>query len=186
MPGRPLGLIGHGLRARQVRGPAVYDRPPVLLVVLTRRFLCLACGAALNVTPRGLLRYKHHAASAIGLALALFGLERLAIREVRARVSPWRHAEPFGWLSLRRWLRSVRRGELFSGLPPCPPGWPPRRVAERAATWLAAWAEPALSGLPLWAQAFFGASALPDAHRPGPRLAGAAHHSGAARPGPRP
>jgi len=186
VPGRPLGLIGHGLRARQVRGPAVHDEPPVLLVLLTRRFLCLACGAVLNVTPRGMLRYRHHAASAIGLALALFGLERLSIREVRGRTSPWHFAEPFGWLSLRRWLRSVRRGELFSGLRRCPPGWPPRLVAERVATWLAAWAEPAHSGLPLAAQAFYGASALPDAHRLGPRLAGAAHHSGAARPGPRP
>ena len=48
-------------------------------------------------------------------------------------------------------------GRLFPAVRPAPDGWGPRRVAERAATTLAALAPPSTDG-PLEALAFLGAA----------------------------
>jgi hypothetical protein len=95
------------------------------------------------------------------LALALFGLANLPLREVRQRVSPWGvvgHNAAAGWHSVPRWTGAVRKGRLFEVRPP-PESWTPRQVAERTATTLAARVEPEPGLAGLVAAAFRGALA---------------------------
>jgi hypothetical protein len=87
--GRGLGLWGHGLRERQQRGPLEVGGAAPTVVIRERRYRCRGCGALLVVVPRGVLRGRHYSASAIGLALALFGVVGMSLAEVRRRVSPW-------------------------------------------------------------------------------------------------
>jgi hypothetical protein len=157
-PGRAIGIVGHGLRERQQRGPLTPDAPPVTTVVAARRYVCRGCGGVLVAVPREVLPRKHFAATAIGYAIALFGAAGLSLAEVRRRVSPWRTVgatAQVGWASLRRWLRAARAGQLLTATP-CPDDWSLRRVAARVAALLAARAPPALAHLRVEAQAFFG------------------------------
>jgi hypothetical protein len=144
-PGRRLNLVGHGLRDRQLRGPPAVGSPPAVAVVRVRLYLCVECGAVMTVVPREVVARRHFSAPAIGLAMALFGVAEFAAHEVRRRVSPWSVVGPTaaaGWLTLRRWLRAARRGELFAAVRPAPPGFSSRQVAARVATTLAASALP--------------------------------------------
>lgn len=153
--GRPLGIRGHGSRARQVRGPLQPDGPWVTVTIRVRRFLC-RCGAAMLVVPAGVLAHRRYSAPALATALALYGLERLTPGRVRAHVTG--PADAADWPSLRRWCQQVRAGALFPLVRPTPPSWRGRRVAERVATTLAACALPSPGPLPLRQQAFRGAS----------------------------
>lgn len=95
----------------------------------------------MTVVPRELLTKRLYSAAAIALGLALFGLARLPLHEVRARVSPWAavvgYTAAASWRSVPRWTQAVREGRLFEVRRP-PGDWTPRQVAERAATTLAA------------------------------------------------
>lgn len=103
--------------------------------VLARRYRCRACRAVLTVVPREVLPRRQYTASAIGLALALFALLGVSAADVRTRISTWSvvgHAAT-GWITLRRWIDAVRRGDLFPFLLRPPEAWPPRKVAGSAA-----------------------------------------------------
>ena len=141
---RPLGgllqLHGHGVRSRQVRGPATPTGPPELRVTSVRRYLCTRCRATQTVTPREVLAKRLFSAAAIALALAFFGVTEMALSEVRARISPWvavGATAAAGWVSLRRWVVAVREGRLFA-VRAAPTTWTARQVAARAAMTLAA------------------------------------------------
>lgn len=142
---RPLGggvvLHGHGRRERQVWGPTTVDGKPELRITWVQRFLCKLCEAAMTVAPREVLTKRLYSGAAIALALALFGLTRLTLREVRERVSPWATTQGYTaaatWCTVPRWTVAVRDGRLFDVRRP-PEGWTPRQVAERAATTLTA------------------------------------------------
>lgn len=136
-PGAPLVVIGHGQRDRQVRGPAEVTSEPEIRTILVRRYRCLRCGGITTVLPRGLCARRHYSASAIGLSLCLFGLLRLSLRETRRRVCPWRVLSE-GWTTLSGWIRAIGEGRLLSRVRPCPPGFPLRKQAERAAATLCA------------------------------------------------
>jgi hypothetical protein len=126
-----------------------------------RRYLCRGCGAVVIVGPREVTARRHYSASAIGWALALFGVARLAAREVRRRVSPWAvvgAAAAAGWQTLRRWARAVRDRALFPRVRASPASFSLRQVAARAATTLAACAPPGIE--PFDAQVFAGACAM--------------------------
>ena len=151
-------LHGHGRRERQVWGPATAEGKPELRSTWVQRFLCKRCDAAMTVAPREVLTKRLYSAGAIALALALFGLARLPLHEVRARVSPWSvvgDTAAASWSSVPRWCEAVREGRLFEVRRP-PEDWTPRQVAERTATTLAARAPPASE---LVAAAFRGALA---------------------------
>ena len=138
--GKPLQMHGHGLRERQLRGPLEPGGPPVLIILLLRRYLCLLCGCVATVVPRGVLRGRLFSSSAIALALALFGLEEKTEVETRKKTSPWSIGgvtAADGWLCLHRWVRAIRRGRLFSGLFTFSDTWTARQVAARAARALA-------------------------------------------------
>ncbi|MCP3170239.1 hypothetical protein [Myxococcus qinghaiensis] len=149
--GGALGLHGHGLRQRQVLGPLEWGDAAQARVVAVRRFRCTACGATCTVCPREVLTRRLYAATAIGLALALFGLLWRPVAGVRAQVSPWRVVGPGSegrWCALAAWVRALPRGGLFRALPPCPEDWSPRRIAARAAAALAARAPEAVGTSP--------------------------------------
>jgi len=158
--GKALGLRGHGLRERQQLGPLEPDDKPAEIVVAGRRYRCRGCGAVIVVVPRGMLPRRRYSASAIGWALALFGLRQRPMAEVRRRTSPWRivgAAAAAGWAALSRWVDAIRERRLFARVRAAPTEWTKRQVAERAAGSLAAHA-PTGRGRAIEAQAFFGAA----------------------------
>jgi len=115
-PGRPLTVVGHGLRTRQLRGPLHIGEAPVELMVRFRRFRCRGCGAVMAVVPPELVRYRLYSVVAIVWALALFGLEGISASHVRERVSPWSIVGPTAarsWQTLRRWLEAAGRASLL-------------------------------------------------------------------------
>ena len=163
-PGRPvggrLGLIGHGMRTRQLRGPPAPGQVPVTQVLDIRRYRCRTCTAVVTVVPQGVMPRRHFSATAIALALALYGLAQASLRQTRRQVSPWTTlgaAAYVGWAALTRWIRAVRRGSMFSCAPAMAKDMPARKVAERAASKLATLAPPALGRMPITEQAFAGA-----------------------------
>lgn len=135
---RPLGaalvLVGHGQRERQVRGPAGPRGVPQIRTIQVRRYRCRRCGGLTTVLPRGLAARRHYSASAIGLALFLYGLEGLSSGQTRLRVCAWRVGfETDRWSTLASWVGSVEQGTLFTRVRPCPPAFTIRDRAERIA-----------------------------------------------------
>jgi hypothetical protein len=129
--------------------------------VMSRRYRCQPCKAVIQVVPRSVLRRRLYSAAAVGLALALWAVERLAPPAVRRRVSPWRvvgATAARGWTSLRRWARAVRSGDLFREVRASAPGVTLREVAARAATTLAAMAPSSSESLPVVTRAMLGAA----------------------------
>lgn len=132
-------LVGHGLRERQVRGPASPTGAPAIMTILVRRYRCRRCGGITTVLPRGLCARRHYSASAIGLALCLFGLRGLTVGETRRRVCPWRAGfETERWTTLPGWLAAIEDGRLLAVVRRSPPGFGLRDRAERAAATLRA------------------------------------------------
>lgn len=129
---------------------------PQVRTILVRRYRCRLCGGLTTVLPRGLAARRHYSASAIGLALCLYGVQRLSQGQTRVRVCAWRVAfEPDRWTTLTRWVTSVEQGRLFSRVRPSPPTFTVRDRAERVATTLCALA---LGAGSLEAQVFEGAA----------------------------
>lgn len=155
-PGAALVVVGHGVRERQVRGPADVMGEPEIRTIVVRRYRCRRCGGITTVLPHGLCARRHYSASAIGLSVCLFGIERLSVGETRRRVCPWRSGfETEHWTTLPGWIAAIEQGRLLSQVRPLPSGLSLRARAERAATSLCALA---LTEGSLAAQAFEGAA----------------------------
>ena len=156
-----MQVWGHGLRARQVRGPLAFGEEPSLVTIDGRRYQCQICDAVVIVEPRSVLRYRHFSASAIAMALALFGVEGASAAQTRRRVSPWRtvgHDACRGWVTLHRWIDVARHGRLLPAVGHRAAG-DDRAVAARVARAVASRAPPPWDA-PVAARAFAGA-ALP-------------------------
>jgi hypothetical protein len=156
----PQGLIGHGMRTRQVRGPLEPGGEPTTLEVDVRRYRCSTCKAVITVLPRGLVPRRHFSRAAIGQALLRYGQMQQSQREVRQHTSPWRivgEAAVTGWATLRRWIAALGRGTLFAQVRAAPAAFTARQRAERAALTLAAQAPASMAHLPLMEQVFAGA-----------------------------
>jgi hypothetical protein len=128
--------------------------------VACRRFRCVACSAVVLVVPRAMLRRRWYSASAIALALALYGIDRAPPTEVRRRTSPFGNVgftAAAGWATLGRWAKAVRARSLFPEVRQCPGQFTLRQVAERAATTLGSRAPPPMDA-PLSVRAFTGAA----------------------------
>lgn len=132
--------------------------------VVGRRYVCVVCGAVMEVVPRGVLAGYRYLAGAVAWALALYGSLGKKVEEIRRRTSTTPRPAGFGescrWSTLRRWTKAAVEGRLFGITPvPRPPSeWPPRRCAARIASTLAAHALPSSRHLSLEAQAYLGAA----------------------------
>ena len=154
--GGRLGLHGHGLRERQLRGPPEASAVPVVLVIRCRRYRCVACLAVILVVPRGVAPRKHYGHAAMAMAMALWALMEQPAAAVRTRVCAWpiSGTSATGWPVLRRWARAARTAATTTSASL-------RSVAARAAQIAVGRAPPELRAAPLWAQAFAGGSAMP-------------------------
>jgi hypothetical protein len=158
--GRGLQIWGHGLRDRQQRGPLEPLGDPVEITIRVRRYVCRLCTAVIVVVPLGVIAGRLFCAAAIGLAVALFGVAKLPMGEVRRRVSPWQHvgtSAEGSWLSLRRWVHAIRARRLFASVRPAPSRFTAREIAARAAQTLAALAPPSLAAVAIEHRVFAGA-----------------------------
>jgi hypothetical protein len=153
--GRPLMLVGHGLRTRTIEGPLAPGHAPELTDVITRRYACRACEAILVVVPRGVTRSYRYSLSAIAWALALWAYQRASASSVRARASTARaigDAAPSRWASLPRWTRCALALFDFT----TPEVGTTRERAARVATFVASHSPQAHGPVPI--DAFFGAA----------------------------
>jgi DNA-directed RNA polymerase subunit RPC12/RpoP len=137
-----LLLHGHGARRRILRGPKAVGGPPVESTTVVRRYQCKKCGGTVTVRPRGVLRRRLYGATAIGLGLALFGLEQQSAHAVREAIAPTAShqgpAEGATWSTLRRWAGEAKAGTLTEDGHACPATFTLRQAAERMATTLQA------------------------------------------------
>jgi hypothetical protein len=129
-------------------------------VIVARRYRCRHCTAVLIVVPRETMPRRHYAATAIALALVLYGTCGQSHAQVRAAVSSdlvvGVRAER-RWATLSRWLDAAADRRIFGGLPVVPQGIGRRAVAARAAMAIGAHAPPSLpEGAPVL-RAFAGA-----------------------------
>lgn len=152
-------LVGHGLRERQVRGPAQAGEPASLRVIFVRRYRCRRCDAVCTVVPCGVVRRRHFGAGAIGWALFLFGAEQLTSRQIRDRVGGLGSPEAGSWITLGRWLSAAAQGALFRTRA-APLLASTRGGAEQLAMALVSFAPPELTSSPLGEQAFAGAEVI--------------------------
>lgn len=152
-PGCPLGLHGHGVRTRQLRGPAAADAPSTTQVLTCRRYRCTRCRAVIIVVPRGVVPRRHYGAAAIALAFALWALAGQSAAAVRRRVCAWpiQGLATRGWCTLRRWAAAARADHG---------GLAPRAAAARAAQVAAGRAPPPIEA-PIWELAYAGGAAMP-------------------------
>jgi len=158
--GACLRLHGHGIRSRQMLGPAEALGDPVMLEVFCRRYLCVTCKAVVLVVPGAMLPGRRYSGSAIAQALALFGLELFSPAQIRRRTSPDKivgATASTGWVSIDRWCDAVRSGRLFTEVRACPATFTRRQVAERAATAIGSRAPPPVDAS-LTVRAFVGAA----------------------------
>jgi len=156
-PGKRLGVVGHGVRRRQLRGPAKVGGEPEEQTVVQRRFRCRSCGAVMVVAPAQVLRRRLFSTTAVVWALVLFGVEGVAAARVRSTISPWQvvgaTAVPC-WQALKDWIRASGAGRL---LPVKSVLGAPRRLAARLVWALTALAPPSFRGEPVAHQAVSGA-----------------------------
>lgn len=123
IPGRSAagrcGLHGHGLRSRQLLGPAFVGGVPVLREVTVRRYQCQECHLVMTVTTEALLPRKHYGAGTIGLALWLWSVTRQSAAKVRQALSPRTRigaAAVRGWASVKRWAGEACSGDVWQAV----------------------------------------------------------------------
>lgn len=153
-----MGLVGHGLRERQVRGPPDACGEAAVQVLRVRRYRCRSCGVTLTVVPRGVAARRHFGAGAIGLGLLLWSVEHQSARVVREIVGGISAPEQGDWPALRGWIEAISQGWLFGVVRAAPADFSRRQRAERAAMTLVALSPPALEHAGLAAQVFAGAA----------------------------
>jgi hypothetical protein len=157
--GRPLSIIGHGVRARQLRGPMSATAAPTIETVDVRRYLCVRCDAVITVAPCEVEPRRHYTRPAIVLGLALWGLFGEGAAVVRRTVSPWRIKATAGWPTLRRWVAAVARQTLIPMARPASTATA-RAIAASAAQVALACVPPTKRGEPERVQVFLGAVAM--------------------------
>jgi hypothetical protein len=154
--GGRLGLHGHGLRDRQVRGPVDAEAAPTWVVIACRRYECTTCDAVLTVVPRGIAPQRHYGHAAIAMALTLWAIVGAPVAYIRRRVCAWPHSHetPSQWPVLRRWARAARDaiGDASLTL---------EVAATRFAQHAIGRAPPEARHAPRWAQAHAGGSVMP-------------------------
>ncbi len=153
--GDGIGLHGHGVRDRQLRGPPDVDQASTWIVITCRRYRCTSCKAVLTVVPRGIAPRRHYGHAAIAMAFTLWSLAQQPVAAVRRRICAWPMcSDGTRWPTLRRWAHAARDALGDSSLSL-------RDAAGRVAQVAIGHAPIALRGSPRWHQAFAGGSAMP-------------------------
>jgi len=155
-PGGGLGLHGHGLRDRQLRGPLDAGGPPGWIVIACRRYRCVHCAGVVTVVPRGVAPRRHYSHAAIAMALTLWAIVREPIAAVRRQVCAWAITTEAAtrWPALKRWARAARHALDHPSLSLI-------AAAARTAQIAIGRAPPSLRTAPRAVQAFAGGSAMP-------------------------
>jgi hypothetical protein len=132
-------------------------------VIRARRYRCRCCAASLSVLPSEALPRRHYAATAIALALAIYGVGHESHAAVRAQVSSDGTvgvAAERRWCTLSRWIDAVAQRSLFPAVPVMAGQLPRRTIAERAAMAIGAHAPPSLAPGAPELRAFVGAAQM--------------------------
>ena len=110
VPGRPLGLHGHGTRARSLLGPESPGLRPREEEILLRRYLCQRCGAVLVVGPHEVLPGLRYRATAVVIALAQLaeGWSSVVIRQQVSSQKILGHEGRRSWRAPARWARRAQ------------------------------------------------------------------------------
>jgi hypothetical protein len=159
--GLPVGMHGHGVRSRQVRGPASPQAPALLREVKVRRYRCRACGSTCTVAPWEVVTRRLYAVTAVVWALALWAVMGLGLGVVRQRVNPWAtvgESTARRWRTVRHWLSAVQQGRLLSQVRPWAPGLSARQAAAHVVHVVAGYALPCAAAPPYYVLAFWGAA----------------------------
>jgi len=135
--GQVVGLVGHGVRERQLHGAIEPGEPSAVVVLRVRRYRCRWCRHTVTVLPRGVVARRHYGGYAIASALWQYGVQGRTLEQTRELVAGGNTFDP-GWPSMRRWAQAALRGELFRDVRPWPSSWTVRQQAERIATTLLA------------------------------------------------
>ncbi len=120
VPGRGLGLHGHGSVERSIHHVDSAGKPGNFLVFL-RRYLCTRCLRTCRVEPLGLVSGFRYSLLRILLVMSAWTVRGLSLGKAR---SAWGRgayagfADPNRWRSPARWLRNACRlfGALGDGL----------------------------------------------------------------------
>ena len=99
IPGKPLGIVGHGSYVRKVRGVGT---PASTVSIRVRRYRCRHCPATIGVLPPQLHPRQRFAADAIFDALGQHLVERKPAREIRGQITG-RASASGSWRTLHRW-----------------------------------------------------------------------------------
>jgi hypothetical protein len=135
-------MHGHGERERTQAGPGAVGKRPEAKSIGVRRYKCTRCGTTVTVAPTGVAPRRLYTVRAIGLALALYGIQQQSVHAVREAIAPTAsmrdRAEGATWSTLRRWASEAKAGTLIEEGRACPETFTLRQAAERAATTLSA------------------------------------------------
>jgi hypothetical protein len=159
--GLPVGMHGHGVRSRQVRGPASPQGPALLREVKVRRYRCRTCGSTCTVAPWEVVTRRLYSVTAVVWALALWAVVGLGLGAVRQRVSPWAtvgESTARRWRTVRHWLSAVQQGRLLKKVRPWAPGLTARQAAAHVVHVVAGYALPCAAAPPYYVLAFWGAA----------------------------
>jgi hypothetical protein len=115
-------LQSHGPRSRTQKGPTHSGGVPRTVLIAVWRFLCVVCNTTFTVAPAGVLRRRLYRATAIGLALFAYGVDKQSHDEVRAAVASVEVARESSarrrWTTLVAWARAAKAGTLLEGVGP--------------------------------------------------------------------
>lgn len=135
--GQVIGMLGHGIRERQLRGPIEPGGLSCIVVLQARRYRCRWCRRTVTVLPRGVVALRHYSGYAIASAFWQYGVERRTVEQTRKATAPGGTFDA-GWASVGRWAQAAGDGSLFRDVRQWPPNWTVRQQAERIATTLLA------------------------------------------------
>lgn len=134
--GARVQLVGHGVRTRRVRATLGPDTPVLDLTISGRRYLCSACGVAVQVLPADVMPWARYSLTAMARALGMVGAAGRSVGQVRHELGDGQNRD---WPALRRWQRPL--GSLCR-LAPFQTSGTPHQRAQQIASWLLAYAPP--------------------------------------------
>jgi len=110
-----VGLVGHGVRQRQLRGPLEPGPRSAVVILVVRRYRCRWCRHTVTVVPRGVVALRHYGGYAIAAAFWMYGMGNQSIEQTRDVIGAGDRCEA-GWPSLGRWADAVASGQMFRGV----------------------------------------------------------------------